>query len=167
VPPDIWKELAPTSGEYIERTEGDVHTIAASCYHFFWKPSPWNRFVLVHRPDICMPGVGWTMDGPMEARDVDLDGHALRCYLFRFRRGNVEALQLWGVWRNGDAVPLDYLPAQLLGAAVPPPALHLEGKRRSATEIISCSVLQSGGTPSEKFAERILNSVFQFRNAHE
>jgi hypothetical protein len=122
-------------------------------FHFFWKPSPWNRFVLVHRPDICMPGVGWESSGSPESITIDFFGHQAQLYLFRFRRGDTEALELWGVWRNGDAVPLEYQPDQVLGAAAAPPVLRLEANavpppkslRASSAEIVT-----THRTPSER-----------------
>jgi len=163
IPRDIWNELRPTSGEYVRRESPELPRGGGDCFHFFWKPSPWNRFVLVHRPDICMPGVGWKPDGEPEPFDVALNGRSIRCYIFRFQRGNAHALELWGVWRNGEAVPLDYQPAQVLGAAVPPPSLHLEGKRRSATEIIACSVIADGAAPAPEIAVALLQAVFQYK----
>jgi len=163
IPRDIWNELRPTSGEYVRRESPELPRGGADCFHFFWKPSAWNRFALVHRPDICMPGVGWKLDGKAEPFDVVLNGRSIRCYIFRFQRGNAHALELWGVWRNGEAVPLDYQPAQVLGAAVPPPSLHLEGKRRSATEIIACSVIADGTAPPPEIAVALLQSVFQYK----
>jgi exosortase len=162
LPRDVWTELHPTSGEYI-RTR-DPRLGAGEAFHFFWKPSPWNRFVLVHRPDICMPGVGWESSGPPESITIDFSGHQTQLYLFRFRRGDIEALELWGVWRNGDAVALDYQPDQVLGVAAAPPPLHLGGKRRSATEIVACVIGGNRDHPPE--AERaiaILKSVFQYK----
>jgi exosortase len=162
LPRDVWTELHPTSGEYI-RTR-DPRLGAGEAFHFFWKPSPWNRFVLVHRPDICMPGVGWESSGPPESITIDFSGHQTQLYLFRFRRGDIEALELWGVWRNGDAVALDYQPDQVLGVAAAPPPLHLGGKRRSATEIVACVIGGNRDHPAE--AERaiaILKSVFQYK----
>jgi hypothetical protein len=162
LPRDVWNELHPTSGEYI-RTR-DPRLGAGEAFHFFWKPSPWNRFVLVHRPDICMPGVGWESTGLPESVTIDFSGHQTQLYLFRFRRGDVEALELWGVWRNGDAVALDYQPDQVLGTGGAPPPLHLEGKRRSATEIVACII---GGNrnhpPDAERAIAILKSVFQYK----
>src|SRR5581483_10100226 len=119
IPRDVWSELHPTSGEYIRHEDVDLANGSADCFHFFWKPSPWNRFALVHRPDICMPGIGWQLDGAAEIRDTELNGRPLRFYLFRFHRGNVHALELWGAWRNGEPVPIDYKPDQVLGAAPP------------------------------------------------
>jgi exosortase len=164
LPREIWNELRPTSAEYIRRRSADLPGGSADCFHFFWKPSAWNRFALVHRPDICMPGIGWTQTGVATPSDIELDGRSVRCHFFRFRRGDVYAVELWGVWRNGEPVPLDYNPAQVLGAVAAPPSLHLEGKRRSATEIIACSVIAKGNPPSDKIAVALLRSVFEYKS---
>ncbi len=163
VPREVWNELRPTSGEYVRHGDSDLAGRTGDGFHFFWKPSVWNRFVLVHRPDICMPGIGWQSVGPAEPVDLDLDGRAVRFYLFRFQRGNTHALELWGAWRNGDPVPLDYTAEQVLGAAPAPSSLHLEGKRRSATEIVACSIMTDGGEPAKEIAVALLQSVFQYR----
>src|SRR5438045_1973393 len=105
LPRDVWNELHPTSAEYVRIH--DPRLGAGETFHFFWKPSPWNRFVLVHRPDICMPGIGWESVGPPQSILIDFSGRQTQFYLFRFQRGDIQALELWGVWRNGDAVLLD------------------------------------------------------------
>src|SRR6266480_3516471 len=46
LPRDVWNELHPTSGEYVRIH--DPRLGAGETFHFFWKPSPWNRFVLFH-----------------------------------------------------------------------------------------------------------------------
>jgi exosortase/archaeosortase family protein len=162
LPRDVWNELHPSSGEAIRVR--DERLGYAESYHFFWKPSPWNRFVLVHRPDICMPGVGWESAGGPNAITVDFSGRKAQLYSFRFRRGDVEALELWGVWRNGDPVPLDYQPDQVLRAAAAPPVMHLEGKRRSATEIVSCVIAGNTRYPPEpQRAVAILKSLFHYQ----
>ena len=164
LPRDVWNELHPTSGEYIRIH--DPRLGAGETFHFFWKPSPWNRFVLVHRPDICMPGIGWESVGPPQSITIDFSGRQTQFYLFRFRRGDIQALELWGVWRNGEAVPLDYQPDQVLCTAAALPALRLEGKRRSATEIVACVI---GGDanhpPNAEQAIAILKTVFQYQPA--
>src|SRR6266446_835186 len=160
IPRDIWNELRPTSGEYVRRESPELPRGGADCFHFFWKPSAWNRFALVHRPDICMPGIGWEVDGPAEARDVQIDAHLVRCYLFRFRRQNVHALELWGAWRNGRSVSIDYRAEQVLGAAAAPNSLDLEGRRRSATEIVACNIIANGMKPEPEMAMALLSSVF-------
>jgi exosortase/archaeosortase family protein len=163
IPYEIWNELRPTSGEYIRHDDAQLPGGGADCFHFFWKPSAWNRFALIHRPDICMPGVGWESSGAPEPRDLQIDGRSIKVYLFRFHRGNAKALELWGAWRNGEPVSLDYQLGQIFGTAVPPKALQLEGKRRSATEIVACSVIADGAEPAPEIALAILPSVFNYR----
>jgi hypothetical protein len=99
LPRAVWNELHPSSGEYVRIHPSQFG--GGDAFHFFWKPSPWNRFVLVHRPDICMPGIGWETIGPPASITMDFSGRQTQFYLLRFRRGDREALELWGVWRNG------------------------------------------------------------------
>jgi exosortase len=162
LPRDVWNELHPSSGEYIRVRDPQLG--AGETFHFFWKPSPWNRFVLVHRPDICMPGIGWEMAEAPVPFTTEFSGQQKKFSLFRFRRGEIEALELWGVWRNGEAMPDQ--PDQVFRTAAAAPALHLEGKRRSATEILACVI---GGNrdrpPDAERAVAILKSVFEFSPA--
>ncbi|MGI9088597.1 MAG: exosortase/archaeosortase family protein [Chthoniobacterales bacterium] len=163
VPREIWNELRPTSGEYLRRHDQSLPRGVADFYHFFWKPSPWNRFALVHRPDICMPGVGWELSGAPTAMEIEFNGRPVRFHAFRFHRGPYHALQMWGVWRNGEALSLDYSAAQALGAAAPPSTLQIEGKRHSATEIAACSLFSEQNEPSAEMAVALLRSVFQYK----
>lgn len=162
IPRDIWNELRPTSGEYVRRRDKLAAGVEGACYHFFWKPSPWNRYALVHRPDICMPGIGWAMSGSPAPISVTLGGQTLRFHAFRFDRGQQHALELWGVWRNGEPVSLDYQPAQVFGSALPPPTMQWDGKRRSATEIVACSIVTEGAPPDEQVAKVLLQSAFGY-----
>jgi exosortase len=162
IPKSVWTELHPSSGEYIRHRNDGLPKGGADCFHFFWKPSPWNRFALVHRPDVCMPGVGWSSVGGATAQEIELDGRRLRFHVFRFRRGNTHALELWGAWRNGEPVPMEYRAEQIIGAAPLPPSLQLEGKRRSATEIVSCSLISDGDEPSTEAALETLRAVFKY-----
>jgi exosortase len=162
LPREVWNELHPTSGEYVRSHHPQLGV--GDAFHFFWKPSPWNRFVLVHRPDICMPGIGWEMMGPPVPITIEFSTQQKQFYLFRFRRGALEALQLWGVWRNGDVVSLDYQPDQVLRASTSASALRLEGKRRSATEIVACVVTgDRNDPPSADRAIAILKAAFQYQ----
>ncbi len=128
VPREIMRALNPTSGEYIRREDASLPRGTGDGYHFFWKPSPWNRFVLVHRPDICMPGIGWQLAGPPEPVEVKFGARTLLFHAFRFQRGDLHALALWGAWRNGDPVLIDYQPDEVLGAGGAPPPAGVAGK---------------------------------------
>jgi hypothetical protein len=110
-----------------------------------------------------MPGLGWESVGAPQSIMIDFPGHQTAFYVFRFRRGALEALQLWGVWRNGDVVSVDYQPDQVLRASTSASALHLEGKRRSATEIVACVITgDSDRPPSADRAIAILKTTFQY-----
>jgi len=163
VPAEVWNELRPTSGEYVQREGAKSGIGAVDCFHFFWKPSVWNRFALVHRPDICMPGIGWTEIGAPQPVTVSFNGRDVSFYLFHFRRGTTHALEVWGAWRNGVPVPLDYSPEQVLGTGATPAFLKMNGKRRSATEILACSFLSDGAEPSRELAVALLPSVFDYK----
>jgi hypothetical protein len=95
---------------------------------------------------------------------VIFGGRAVSFYLFHFRRGNVHALEVWGAWRNGVPVPLDYTPEQVLGTGATPAFLRMNGKRRSATEILACSILREGEEPSRELAVALLPVVFDYHD---
>lgn len=159
---EVWNQLRPTSGEHVRRESADVPRGTADCYHFFWKPSPSNRFALIHRPDICMPGVGWTSVGSAEPIRITVDGHSLSCHLFRFKRGKTYALELWGTWRNGEPLPVDYNLDQVIGPSSSA-SLHFAGKRRSATEIVACTIIADTESPPPQIAVALVQSVFDYK----
>ncbi len=159
LPRDVWRELNPTRGDYW-RAKFDRGV--ADAFHFFWEPSARNRFVLVHRPDVCMPGVGWQLRGQPSTVTVRLSGRSTGLNVFRFAREKLDALELWGVWRNGKPLPIDYQPDQVLGTASAL-NLHLLGKRQSATEIIACTVISDQGPPPLETATDLLESVFHYQ----
>lgn len=155
LPREMWQELHPTAGQY---WRGRFDSGLADSYHFFWEPSARNRFVLIHRPDVCMPGVGWRLEGLPQPLKIDLAGREADLHAFRFVRDRYQALELWGVWRNGSPVAIDYRPEQVLGTAT---KMNLVGKRQSATEIIACSVISERGPPDLKTVTDLLKSVFR------
>jgi exosortase len=129
---NVWAKLGPTSGEQLSYETTDAPMGSLSAYHLFWKPSPKSRIALGHRPDICMPGSGWKQDGAVEAIDVPVNGVPLTFHVFRFSRpdGDYRAIQVWGVWRNGQPVEMDY--SQRLTASpekfgFTPTSRHLQG----------------------------------------
>ena len=80
----------------------------------------------------------------------------------------MKLFELWGVWRNGDPLPLGYQPDQILRIADAHSTLGLEGKRRSATEVVACVIGENRDRPLD--AERaiaILKSLFEYSAAHE
>ena len=110
-----------------------------------------------------MPGIGWTARGSAESVTVLFNGHPVQFYLFHFQRGDTHAIEVWGAWRNAEPVPIDYSIEQVFGTVATPVFLHGGGKRRSATEILACSVLRSGEEPSREIAVALLPAVFDYK----
>jgi hypothetical protein len=104
----VWGRLGATEGEQVRHRTPTAPAGFVDAYHLFWRPSPMSKTALHHRPDICMPGSGWKQVGEVETVEASLDGRPLRWLLFRFEKSDLKALQLWGVWRNGEPVEMDY-----------------------------------------------------------
>lgn len=104
----VWGRLGPNEGEQLRHKTSLATTGYVDAYHLFWRPSAMSKTALHHRPDVCMPGSGWKQLGEVETVEIPLNGHPLRWLLFRFERGDIKAVQLWGVWRNGEPVDMDY-----------------------------------------------------------
>ncbi|MBL9139705.1 MAG: exosortase/archaeosortase family protein [Verrucomicrobiales bacterium] len=155
--PDIWAALSPSSGgTYIHR-QPSVPGGRISLYHFFWKPAAANRWVTGHRPDVCMPAGGWKKDGEVQPIDISFDGQVLRLHVFRFAGVGQRALQVWGIWRNGEAIQMDFFNNPTLEWSL------LTGKSRSAVEVVSCVVPYLDEQPPLDLAQQIMTSVFEYR----
>jgi exosortase len=130
--------------------------------HLFWKPSPMSKLALHHRPDICMPGSGWTQIGEVERVTLDLVGQPREFYVFRFEREGFKALSVWGVWRNGKTVEMDYSNRM---TALPevyhpyPSSRHLMG-----IEILSIFMpYRTAPAPTPQLVEKLLPEVVQWQ----
>jgi exosortase len=129
--------------------------------HLFWRPSPMSKVALHHRPDICMPGSGWTQFGEVERVTLNLLGRKRDFYAFRFERQGFKALSVWGVWRNGKAVDMDYSNKM---TALPevyhpyPSSRHLMG-----IEILSFFVpYRNDSDPTPALIEKLFSDVVQW-----
>lgn len=155
--PDIWAALSPTSGGTYRVRETGPRRHPVSLYHFFWKPAAANRWVTGHRPDICMPAGGWKKDGDVEPIDVEFGGQSLRMHVFRFADNQQRAIQVWGIWRNGEPIQMDFFESHALEWSL------LTGKSRSAVEVVSCVIPFTDGPPPVEEARRILNAAVRYR----
>ncbi len=105
----VMRELGVTEMESLRRRTPLAPTEAGvSVSHLFWAPSPRTKTALHHRPDICMPGQGWKPIGEVEKVMLNLNGKQCQFYSFRFEKPGIKALSVWGVWRNGEGVEMDY-----------------------------------------------------------
>jgi hypothetical protein len=158
--PDVWSVLNPTSGgSYTAKPRRSANagsTGRISLFHFFWKPAAANRWVTGHRPDVCMPAGGWKKDGEPEAIQVRIGDQDLDFTLFRFAGVNFRAVQIWGIWRNGQPIGMDFFSNPTLEWSL------LTGKNRSAVEIVSCVVTYAGDQPPIDLAKQVLASAFAY-----
>jgi hypothetical protein len=129
-------------------------------YYFFWVPDKANGFLLGHRPDVCMAGAGWRKDGEVETVKLSIDGHELDFYKFLWRQGEQRAVQLWGIWRNGKTVQINY---RELNSASAVSWLDLGRKRGSATELVSLNMTYDESVPDLKAVGDAMNRLVQFR----
>jgi len=74
--------------------------------HLFWLPdAAVPSAAYSHRPDICLPGVGWRQMGAPERLDLTLAGRVLPGAVFRFQLGSLERTVFQAVWYGGEAKP--------------------------------------------------------------
>ena len=134
----------------------------AAVYYFFWSPSSENRTGFFHRPDVCMAGVGWELDGPVKELSIPLGSGDTRWYLFHFKRGSRRILQAWGVWRDGDDQILNFEGGwkKLWGQQLQRIHFMKQGKRITNTEIASVAIVAQTG--DEQKLVRLIQSLFTF-----
>lgn len=155
--PDVWTALGPTSGGSYVAKSGGAATLRIGLSHFFWKPAAANRWVTSHRPDICMPAGGWTREAEPEPLEIEIDGTRHRFTLFRFRGPTQRAVQIWGIWRNGQPIQMEFFSRPVLEWSV------LTGKNRSAVETVSCVVTYMGEKAPIDLARQVLSSAFRYQ----
>ncbi len=129
-------------------------------YYFFWVPNKANGFLLGHRPDVCMAGAGWRKDGETESIKLAIDGKEMDFYKFLWKQGEQRAVQIWGIWRNGQTVPINY---RELNSASAVSWLDLGRKRGSATELVSINMLYEETVPDLKALGDAMNKLVQYR----
>lgn len=148
--------LNPTSGGYLQITNSAALGGSIFSYYFFWKPDAANRWATGHRPDVCMPAGGWKPEGEPFPVTVEIDGHPLTFNAFKFTDGERHALQLWGQWRNGESMQVDFFGGGLSWDL-------FKGRSRSAVETVSTIVYYRDGEPPLDLAVKSLQTMFGYR----
>lgn len=159
----VWEQLRASAGDRLTLTNPAAPYGIVEAYHLFWKPSPDSKRALGHRPDSCMPGSGWKQIGGVEKTNVVIDGVKLDFYVFRFERADLKATQMWGVWRNGQPIEMDYgagFTSQPEVYRPWPSDRHLRG-----VELVSCFVPYpvSMPEPSLSLAASSLAAMFHYK----
>ncbi|MFM7819146.1 MAG: exosortase/archaeosortase family protein [Verrucomicrobiota bacterium] len=152
----VWRVLAADSGVQFDILPSSPDERQISVYHLFWKPSPWVQYALGHRPDICMPGAGWIPRADVRKTQIRFNGHTMDFHLFTFDRedSKTKALQLWGIWRNGRPVEMDY--SRILRSSPEVFGLFPTGRHLMGVEVVSAFMTYEGEAPGLELFERAL-----------
>jgi exosortase len=134
----------------------------AVVYYFFWEPSSENRTGFFHRPDVCMSGIGWELEGPVKELSIPLGSTTTQWYLFHFKRGPKRILQAWGVWRDANGQILNFEGGwkKLWGQQLQRFHFMKQGKRITNTEIASVAITAQPG--DEQKLIQLIQSLFTF-----
>ncbi|MEM6822324.1 MAG: exosortase/archaeosortase family protein [Verrucomicrobiota bacterium] len=105
-------------------------------YHFFWKPARTNGKVFFHRPDVCMPGGGWTQEGNAQLIPGMLNGRPAVIHRFTFSKGPIHSNLYWTCWVDDNPVKFSGSPSANLQLSFIPEFIRL-GQRIFSVEILA------------------------------
>jgi len=153
--PALEATLQPSRGGFLrgEAAPG----VPANGYHFFWDEDRASAEKFYHRPDVCMPGGGWTLDGPVTG--IETHGGRVRWLALPYAREGRRGLLLWSSWLDGEPLALDLASGgttqqrTLMG-------LLANGRRKFAIEVAAVLVPYDGDTPPFELARRAAGRFF-------
>jgi len=158
VPAEILGVLRPDEYRYIREVHDGVAGKVAG-YHFYWRPRKGNANQLYHRPDRCMPGAGWRIDGQVTTQDVKVGDRELRFNVFPFRGPAGPALMLWGSFLNGEPVEIEFNSDVYLNTANLAQFIRT-GTRTYSYEVAALIMPYAGQRPSAAEVEAFANRIF-------
>jgi len=159
VPEAILGVLRPDRYTYIrESVEGTP--ARAIGYHFYWEPRRGNANQLYHRPDRCMPGAGWRIEGDVTRETFRLGGREVTFNVFPFRGPAGPALMLWGSYLNGEPVQIEFSSDVYVNTANLAQFIRT-GTRDYSYEVAACIMpYAEGARPGLADIEAYANRVF-------
>jgi hypothetical protein len=160
--PESQKILLSDYGKSFRCIESKENLPCPMGYHIFWKTSRANGKALTHRPDVCMPSVGWRIEGEVARESYRLAGRPIDWYVFNFVHPMSEqrALMLWGLLADNENIDLDfnrfiYLQKELIATFI------RKAQRRFSVEVLAIYLPVSiDQKPSAPEIERLLNTYF-------
>lgn len=156
----VMELLSPTTGINFQKPDPRIaHGIQG--YQFFWKPSAGSIFILGHRPDVCMTGAGYVIQDEPQKIKIKVGERDLSWYLFRFKNKDTMAIQIWGVWRDGRPVDINY-DRETFDRGTAVPWLEEAGDRKSAMEIVSLVFYYEGEKPTVEVIADIVNEMYSY-----
>lgn len=162
VPPAILGVLQPDEYAYIRESAAGIPTRAVG-YHFYWNPREGNANQLYHRPDHCMPGAGWRIEGAVTRETVRIGGRDFVFNVFPFRGPSGPALMLWGSFLNGEPVEIKFTDDVYLNTANLVQFIRT-GTRIYSYEVAACIMpYPAGQRPTDAEVEAYANRIFSAR----
>ena len=159
VPPTILGILQPDRYTYIRESVEGTPTRAIG-YHFYWEPRRGNANQLYHRPDRCMPGAGWRIEGDVTRETFRLGDRDVTFNVFPFRGPAGPALMLWGSYLNGEPVEIAFTSDVYVNTANLAQFIRT-GTRDYSYEVAACIMpYAEGARPGLVEIEAYANLVF-------
>jgi exosortase len=159
VPPSILGILQPDRYTYIRESVDGTPTRAIG-YHFYWEPRRGNANQLYHRPDRCMPGAGWRIEGDVTRETFRLGDRDVAFNVFPFRGPGGPALMLWGSYLNGEPVEIAFTSDVYVNTANLAQFIRT-GTRDYSYEVAACIMpYAEGARPGLAEIEAYTNRVF-------
>ena len=158
VPAEILGILGPDEYRYIRELRDGVAGKVAG-YHFYWRPRKGNANQLYHRPDRCMPGAGWRIEGEVERQSVRLGDRDFVFNVFPFRGPGGPALMLWGSFLNGEPVEIEFNTDVYLNTANLAQFIRT-GTRTYSYEVAALIMPYEGAPPTPAQIEAFANKIF-------
>ena len=159
VPASILGILQPDEYRYIRESVDGTPSRAVG-YHFYWEPRRGNAKQLYHRPDRCMPGAGWRIEGEVTRENVRLGARDFTFNVFPFRGPGGPALMLWGSYLNGEPVEIEFNSDVYVNTANLAQFIRT-GTRNYSYEVAALIMpYEEGQRPSPAQVEAYANRVF-------
>jgi exosortase/archaeosortase family protein len=160
VPETILGILQPDEYSYIRAlVDGEPSRVIG--YHFYWEPRRGNANQLYHRPDRCMPGAGWRIDGEVTRENIRLGDRDFAFNVFPMRGPQGPALMLWGSYLNGEPVGIDFNNDVYLGTANLRQFI-MTGTRIHSYEVAACILpYPEGQRPASEAIREFAANVFR------
>jgi exosortase len=162
VPAAILGVLQPDRYTYIRESVDGTPTRAIG-YHFYWEPRRGNANQLYHRPDRCMPGAGWRIEGDITRETIRLGDREVTFNVFPFRGPGGPALMLWGSYLNGEPVEIAFTSDVYVNTANLAQFIRT-GTRDYSYEVAACIMpypegVRPGLAEIEAYANRVFTAV--------
>lgn len=158
VPPTVLEVLRPDEWNYI-RAERSGRAAEVVGYHFYWRPGRGNARQMYHRPDSCMPGAGWRIDGAVTRETLRIGDRQIVFNVFPFRNPGGRSLIYWAAYLNGQPVELEF-ESDLRLATTKLWDYVRDGVSRHSYEVAAFLMDGNKGAPAPAEAEAYANRVF-------